>query len=144
MKPVFLCVLIATAALAACKSNNDSPTAPSANVPYSQTDLSVGTGGEATLGRNITAHYTGWLYETNAANNKGRQFTTTAGRTPDTFLLASGSLIGGWVRGIPGMRVGGMRRLVVPPDLGYGAAGRPPEIPGNATLIFEVELVAVQ
>jgi FKBP-type peptidyl-prolyl cis-trans isomerase FkpA len=144
MKPAFLCFLMATAALSACKGNNDTPTAPSANVPYSQTDLSVGTGAEAMLGRNITAHYTGWLYDASAANNKGRQFTTTAGTPPQTFTLASGSLIGGWVQGIPGMRVGGIRRLVIPPNLAYGSAGRPPDIPGNATLIFEVELVAVQ
>lgn len=122
----------------ACKNNT---TAPSANVAYSQTDLRVGTGTEATSGKTVTVSYTGWLYNATAANNKGTQFDTS---TNYSFLLGAGRVILGWDRGVVGMRVGGQRRLVLPPDLAYGAQGAPPTIPGNSTLIFDIELLNVQ
>lgn len=118
---------------------NDSPTAPSANVAFSTTDLRVGTGAEATTGRTVTVRYTGWLYSATAADNKGTQFDS--GTLP--FVVGSG-VIQGFSMGVNGMRVGGLRRVVIPPNLGYGATGRPPAIPGNATLLFEIELVSVQ
>jgi len=128
----------------ACGSSSPaSPSVPTVNVPFSQTDLVVGTGAEATLGRSITVHYTLWLYDSARAENKGTQVETTVGRTPATLTLASGSLIQGWVQGVPGMKVGGRRRLVVPPALGYGAVQNQ-SIPPNSTLVFDIELVAVQ
>lgn len=126
--------------------SKDTPTSPTANVPFSAVDVRVGTGTEATNGRTVAVNYTGWLYSANAADNKGTQFDSslTPGRTPFAFVLGTGNVIQGWHRGILGMRVGGSRRLTIPPDLAYGAQGSPPVIPGNATLVFDVELVAVQ
>ena len=128
--------------LVACGSS--SPTAPTPlNVPYSQTDLIVGTGAEAVNGKTLSVNYTGWLYSTTAADHKGQQFDTSTGRGPYTFVLGSGAVIKGWDQGLVGMKVGGRRELVLPPDLAYGANGYQ-QIPGNATLIFDVDLVSVQ
>ncbi len=138
---VWVLLLLATAC-----GGSSSPTAPSANVPFSQTDLRVGTGVDAANGRIITVNYTGWLYDPAAPGNKGTQFDSslTPGRTPFVFVLGSGSVITGWDRGVVGMRVGGQRRLILPPDLAYGSRGSGTVIPGNATLLFEIELLAVQ
>ncbi len=141
----FAVVLLLAAGASAC--GKDSPTAPStgqsAGVPFTSTDLRVGTGAEATNGRRVTVNYTGWLYAAGAADNKGTQFDTSAGRGPFSFLLGGGGVIAGWERGVVGMRVGGQRRLIIPPELGYGTAGSGP-IPGNATLVFDIELLSVQ
>lgn len=138
-----LSVLVLTALAAACGS--DSPTAPGAvlDIPYSQTDLTVGTGTQAVSGRRLSVHYTGWLYDPAKAGFKGQQFDTSASRGPFAFVLGAGQVIRGWDQGFTGMRVGGTRRLVIPPSLGYGPAGSG-SIPGNATLIFDVELLDVQ
>lgn len=140
-------VLIACAALVAAAACGDSstPTAPSANVPYSSTDLRVGDGTTAITGSRIQVNYTGWLYSASASDHKGNQFDTTTGKEPYAFYLGVGGVIKGWDLGIPGMKVGGLRRLVIPPDLAYGAqtAGNG-AIPGNSTLIFEIELLNVQ
>ena len=141
--------LLASATASACGGGGGgaSPTAPTplVNVPYSMTDLTVGTGSEAVNGMRLTVNYSGWLFNTAASDNKGTLFDTTfqAGRSPFQFILGSRQVIAGWERGVPGMRVGGLRRLVLPPELGYGAAGSGP-IPGNATLIFEIGLVDAQ
>lgn len=133
------CALLAALVAGCGNDGGGTPTAPSANVAFSTTDLRVGTGAEATTGRNVTVRYTGWLYSTTAADNKGTQFDS--GTLP--FVVGSG-VIQGFSMGVNGMRVGGLRRVVIPPNLGYGPAGRPPAIPGNATLLFEIELVSVQ
>jgi FKBP-type peptidyl-prolyl cis-trans isomerase FkpA len=143
MRYLISAVLLAGLAVSGCKSD-DSPTGPTdpsvgLSVPFSATDITVGTGAEATVGRNVTMQYTGWLYHPNAAQNKGTQIDSNV----ITFVLGTGNVIQGWHQGIPGMRVGGSRRLEIPPALAYGAAGRGP-VPGNATLLFEVTLVAVQ
>jgi FKBP-type peptidyl-prolyl cis-trans isomerase FkpA len=132
--------------LVACGGgSSSSPTAPSANVPYSQTDLVVGSGAEATNGKRLTVNYTGWLYDSSAPENKGSQFDSSLapGRAPFVFTLGAGSVIRGWEQGVVGMRVGGRRRLVLPPDLAYGSSGSGP-VPPNATLIFDIELLVVQ
>jgi len=126
----------------------DSSTGPSSTPPrgeFAQTDLIVGTGATATTGRVLTVNYTGWLYDPAQPEQKGSQFDSslTPGRTPHQFRLGAGEVIRGWDDGVPGMRVGGRRRLVIPPELGYGTAGRNP-IPPNASLVFDVELLAVQ
>lgn len=133
---------------AAC-SGSDSPTSPS-NLPptgtaaFSQTDLTVGTGATAAAGQAISVNYTGWLYSDTAAENKGSQFDSSAGRGVFRFTLGAGSVIRGWDQGIPGMRVGGRRRLVIPPELAYGSSTPDPQrIPPNATLLFEVDLVSI-
>ena len=117
------------------------PTSPSVglDVPFSIEDLRVGTGQEAMNGDELSVDYTGWLYDPNAPENKGTQFDS--GNFP--FTLGAGQVIQGWDQGLLGMRVGGLRRIVIPPDLGYGDSGVPPTIPGDATLLFEVELVSI-
>jgi FKBP-type peptidyl-prolyl cis-trans isomerase FkpA len=136
-----LAIVSAATLAAAC---NQSPTAPSNFAPFSQTDLRVGTGGDAVNGRVVTLHYTGWFYSETATDKKGLQFETSAGSDPyPPFTLGAGLVIAGWDLGIPGMRVGGVRRLIIPPSLAYGGARLGP-IPPNATLVFEVELLDAQ
>jgi FKBP-type peptidyl-prolyl cis-trans isomerase len=134
----------AMGAAAAC--GDDSPNSPTpARAEYSQTDLVVGTGTEATNGRTLSVHYTLWLYDPAGANGKGRQIQSSrSGGAPYSFVLGARQVIDGWDRGVPGMRVGGQRRLVLPPELAYGTAGSPPDIAPNSTLVFEVELLNVQ
>lgn len=136
--------LVALSLLAvACGSN--SPTAPSQpSAAYSQTDLRAGTGADALVNRTITVNYTGWLFDPGQPEQKGRQFDTSVGRGPFSFVLGTGRVIRGWDQGVVGMKVGGLRRLVLPPDLGYGSAGSPPAIPPNASLVFDIELLTVQ
>jgi FKBP-type peptidyl-prolyl cis-trans isomerase len=126
------------------------PAAPQAPPPSEQallvTDLVKGVGDEALPGMIVIVHYTGWLYDPVAKDHHGRQFDSSRERKqPFSFPLGGGRVIQGWEQGIPGMRVGGTRRLVIPPELAYGAkgAGRG-VIPPNATLLFEVELLAVE
>jgi len=121
------------------------PTAPAPPAAFSQVDLAPGTGAQAVKGANVTMKYTGWVYDASKPENKGTKFDSTDEHDPITFSLGSGAVIPGWDRGIEGMRVGGKRRLIIPPDLGYGAEGMPgsPILP-NAGLIFDVELTAVK
>ena len=119
-----------------------SPSQPSSQprAEFTQTDLRVGTGTAASTGRFLAVNYTGWLYDPTRPDQKGTQFDSGQ----FSFTLGSGSVIRGWDLGVVGMRVGGLRRLTIPPDLAYGSAGRPPTIPGNASLVFDVELLSVQ
>jgi FKBP-type peptidyl-prolyl cis-trans isomerase FkpA len=137
--------LVLFGAIAVGCGGDDTPASPSsAGAPFSQTDLRAGNGAEAVAGRTVTVNYTGWLYAPTQPEQKGQQFDTSIGRAPFVFVVGAGRVIQGWDRGVPGMRVGGLRRLVIPPDLAYGAQGSPPNIPPNATLVFDVELLAVQ
>jgi FKBP-type peptidyl-prolyl cis-trans isomerase FkpA len=88
-------------------------------------------------------NYSGWLYSATAAENKGTLFDSSLRRAPYAFTLGNREVIRGWDQGIVGMKVGGVRRLVIPPDLAYGSTGQGP-IPPNATLVFDVELLNVQ
>jgi len=100
-------------------------------------DLVVGTGAEAAAGKTVSVHYTGWL-------TNGTKFDSSVDRgQPYQFALGTGAVIRGWDEGIAGMKVGGKRKLTIPPDLAYGASGRPPVIPASSTLVFDVELVGV-
>jgi FKBP-type peptidyl-prolyl cis-trans isomerase FkpA len=127
-------------ALAGC---DPSPTSPAGSAPFSQTDLRVGTGEEATTGRTLTVEYTGWFFDALREDFKGLQFDSSLGRQPFVFTLGAGQVIDGWEQGLVGMREGGLRRLVVPPSLAYGES-RNGSIPPNATLVFEVELITVE
>ena len=141
MKPAVLIVALAALAGSACGSSNNSPTSPSSppvNVPFSTVDLRVGTGTEATAGRSANVRYTGWLYSASAPDNKGSQFDSGS----FTFTIGTG-VIPGFSQGVVGMRVGGLRRVVIPPSLGYGSQPNGP-IPANSTLIFEIELLSIQ
>ena len=102
-------------------------------------DLVVGTGAEAAPGRNVTVHYTGWLYD---GGEQGDKFDSSKDRDePFIFPLGAGMVIKGWDEGVQGMKVGGRRILVIPSTLGYGARGAGGVIPPHATLMFEVELL---
>jgi FKBP-type peptidyl-prolyl cis-trans isomerase len=105
------------------------------------TDDKVGKGAEAMAGQLVTVHYTGWLYYDGM---KAKQFDSSRGREPFRFLLGNGDVILGWDEGVAGMKVGGKRTLIVPPQAGYGDAGGGDVIPPGATLLFEVELLGVQ
>ena len=120
----------------------ESPTSPSNNARFSQTDLRVGIGANAVTGSTLTVHYTGWMYSESATDHKGVQFDSSAGREPFEFVLGGGGVIQGWDLGLQGMKVGGLRRLIIPPTLAYGDF-RNASIPPNATLVFDVELLAV-
>lgn len=125
---------------AACGSANSTAPSTSTGV-YTQTDLAVGTGATAVNGSTATLNYAGWLYDTGKPNGKGTQFQTGT----FSFVLGSGGVIKGFDQGTLGMKVGGQRRLIIPPELAYGS--NPPAgsgIPVNATLVFEITLTAVQ
>ncbi|PYR62088.1 MAG: peptidylprolyl isomerase [Acidobacteria bacterium] len=117
-----------------------SSTSPTSGAPYSQTDLVVGTGTQAAAGNRVTVAYTGWLYDSSKPDGKGTQFDSNN----YTFTLGIGTVIKGWDQGVVGMRVGGQRRLIIPPDLAYGSAGSSGVIPPNATLVFDITLISVQ
>jgi FKBP-type peptidyl-prolyl cis-trans isomerase len=106
------------------------------------TDTKTGDGAAATPGTKVSVHYTGWLYN-NAA--KGTKFDSSVDRgQPFQFTLGAHQVIAGWDEGVAGMKVGGKRTLIIPPELGYGARGAGGVIPPNATLMFDVELLGVQ
>lgn len=101
-------------------------------------DLAVGDGDLANAGHQVTVHYTGWL-------TNGQKFDSSLDRrSPFSFQLGQGRVIQGWDQGVQGMRIGGRRKLTIPPHLGYGVRGAGSVIPPNATLVFEVELLGVQ
>jgi FKBP-type peptidyl-prolyl cis-trans isomerase len=108
-------------------------------------DVAVGSGAEATAGRQVTVHYTGWLYDAKAADHRGARFDSSRDRNePFSFALGARQVISGWDTGVAGMKVGGRRTLIIPPQLGYGARGAGGVIPPNATLVFDVELLGVK
>ena len=107
-------------------------------------DTTLGTGEEASAGQKVRVHYTGWLYDPMANNNRGSKFDSSKDRgQPFAFGLGGGQVIRGWDEGVQGMKVGGTRVLTIPAELGYGARGAGGVIPPNATLVFEVELLGV-
>ena len=121
----------------------DSPSSPSDYAPYSQIDLVFGEGASAETGKVLTVNYTGWFYDSTAADKKGVQFTSSALSGPAVFTAGANSVIEGWEKGVLGMKEGGSRRLIIPPSLAYGP-NRYSAIPPNATLVFDLELVKVE
>jgi FKBP-type peptidyl-prolyl cis-trans isomerase len=106
--------------------------------------LNEGSGETAEPGQTAVVHYTGWLYDAEAPDNRGRKFDSSVDRGQHfEFPLGAGAVIAGWDRGVAGMRVGEVRELTIAPELAYGEQGRPPVIPASSTLIFEVELADV-
>ena len=144
MRLVLAAALVAVT-VSACGGGTKTPTAPTDTVPFSTTNLRVGMGDEAATGRTIAVEYTGWLYSASAADNKGMQFdrSLNPGRDPLVLIAGGSDTIPGFSQGVLGMRVGGLRRVVIPPSLGYGAQANG-QIPGNSTLVFEIELLAVR
>ena len=139
---IAISILAAVAfALVACSDdgdtgdNGDRPTVETPSVQI--TDTVVGTGDPVQAGDTVTVHYTGTLAD-------GTEFDSSVGGNPFTATLVEGALIAGWVEGIPGMQVGGKRRLIIPSELGYGEAGFGDLIPPGAELTFEIELLSIQ
>ena len=129
----------------------ESTTAPATPTPsgsetmdLQKTELAPGTGAEIKTGQTALVHYTGWLYDAAAPDNKGKQFDSSVGGEPFEFPLGAGRVIAGWDQGVVGMKVGGKRRLVIPPVMGYGERGAGGVIPPNATLVFDIILNGVQ
>ncbi len=141
-----LTTLLAAVALGETPSNPESPPAPLPEVAVLVTDVVLGVGDEALPGMVVIVHYTGWLHDPAAPDQRGRKFDSSRDRgQPLSFPLGAGRVIRGWEQGLPGMKIGGTRRLVVPPSLAYGARGAGNGvIPPHATLVFDVELLAVE
>jgi FKBP-type peptidyl-prolyl cis-trans isomerase FkpA len=107
-------------------------------------DVVQGGGAEARPGR-VVVHYTGWLHDPQAVDGHGKKFDSSRDRqSPFEFVLGAGQVIRGWDEGVAGMKVGGKRTLIIPPEMGYGSRGAGGVIPPNATLVFDVELIAVK
>jgi FKBP-type peptidyl-prolyl cis-trans isomerase FkpA len=139
-RPVLLCML---ALLAACGTKPPA-TPPAATTALEIVELQAGSGSAIAPGQTAVVNYTGWLYEASAVDKKGQQFDSSVGSgAPFRFKLGGGEVIKGWDQGVQGMKVGGRRRLTIPPDLAYGDGGAGP-IPPGATLVFDVELLAAQ
>jgi len=153
MKRIILSVLF-TFALSAC--NHDAPPTPHSTVPeraqpetamteMQTTELAPGAGEAIVKGQSAVVHYTGWLYDPEAPDHKGTKFDSSRDRgQPFTFSVGAGRVIKGWDVGVDGMKVGGRRLLVIPASMGYGERGAGGIIPPNATLLFDVELLAIK
>src|SRR3954471_3770826 len=140
MKRAFLLIMMLAAA--GCGSANSTGPTTSVGV-FTTTDLTVGTGATAATGSLVSTTYAGWLYDTGKPNGKGTQFDPGPG--PLTFTIGAGTLIRGFEQGVIGMKVGGTRRVIIPPELAYGS--NPPAgsaIPSNATLVFDIGLISAQ
>ncbi len=141
-------LLLALLPLAACSAAEEPTPADkkeSTAVSVAITDLKEGSGAAVGAGQGAVVHYTGWLYDAAAPENKGKKFDSSRDHgQPFTFHIGAGEVIAGWDQGVAGMKVGGQRRLVIPPELGYGARGAGGVIPPGATLVFDVELVGIQ
>jgi len=130
-------------ALAGCDRARAPAPSAAALAALQKVDTVAGTGKEAVAGSDVKVNYTGWLYEPSAPQQHGAQFDSSIGRSPFSFALGAGQVIPGWDEGVKGMKVGGKRTLVIPPELGYGSGGAGP-IPPNATLVFDIELLEVR
>ncbi|MEP7187170.1 MAG: FKBP-type peptidyl-prolyl cis-trans isomerase [Rhodanobacter sp.] len=137
----WLLPLIALIALAACTATPPAQATGSVD-KLTVIDSKVGSGIEAKAGMDVTVHYTGWLYDDSAKDKHGAKFDSSRDHgQPFTFPLGAGRVIEGWDQGVAGMKVGGKRTLLIPASLGYGARGAGGDIPPNASLVFDVELL---
>jgi FKBP-type peptidyl-prolyl cis-trans isomerase len=139
-----ICIVSLFFGLCACSAKKETASVSSVTTLQS-VDLKPGDGAAVVPGQIAVVQYTGWLYETSAQDNKGRQFDSSrnTGRA-FKFPLGTGSVIKGWDQGVAGMKVGGSRRLIIPPDLAYGEAGAQGVIPPGATLVFDIDLVGIE
>lgn len=132
-----LCCL--AAGLVACTS----PTSPTVKAAFETIDLRVGTGAAAATGQTVMVNYAGYLYDDTKSDKKGAQFDASAAGQPFVFQLGKAQVIQGWDEGVPGMKVGGLRKLIIPSAMAYGRLGAGSSIPPNATLVFEIELLSI-
>lgn len=154
--PLFLCPSIlglSVLLLAACGDRQAAPPDPTASaVPAAAApnamkidELRPGAGAAISAGQKAVVQYTGWLYEASAPDTKGKEFDSSSqGGQPFSFVVGAGQVIKGWDEGVLGMSVGERRRLTIPADLGYGDVGAGGVIPPGATLVFDIELIAIQ
>jgi FKBP-type peptidyl-prolyl cis-trans isomerase FkpA len=142
-KPMRLILsLLALLMLSACADPGPPPGGSVATLQ--RIDGKVGSGAVATAGSDVTVHYTGWVYDEKARQQRGQKFDSSLDRgEPFTFPLGGGKVIRGWDEGVAGMKVGGTRTLLIPADYAYGRRGAGGVIPPNASLVFDVELLAV-
>lgn len=141
-----IAAFVAITSLTACGGASNAPPNVPAESPAaaSRIEVVVGTGALAVAGKTVKVHYTGWLYTTKVANNKGAQFDTSIGRpAPFEFKLGNNEVITGFDQGITGMNVGGKRTVIMPASQAYGTQGRP-GIPPNSGLVFDIELLEVK
>jgi FKBP-type peptidyl-prolyl cis-trans isomerase FkpA len=144
MRSIILLTVLVGVVTAAAACSSAAPSGGSGVTTLETTDVKLGTGAEATNGKTVTVHYTGWLYSANAADHHGSKFDSSRDRgQPFAFILGIGQVIAGWDQGVAGMKVGGQRILVIPPNLAYGNRGVS-GIPANSTLVFDVELLDVR
>ena len=151
MKALPLLAMCALSLLVAACGREESPKPVPAAEPavappaeLQRVDVVTGTGEGISLGQLAVVHYTGWLFDPSAPEQKGGKFDSSRDRgQPFKFAIGAGHVIRGWDEGVQGMQPGGQRRLVIPPDLAYGEPGKGP-IPPNATLVFDVELLAIE
>ena len=140
-------MLLALIITVSCQNTGDQQMSDEQDRPTTVTellveDIVVGDGAEATAGASAVVHYTGWLYAPENPDNRGNKFDSSVDRgQPFSFPVGQGRVIRGWDEGVAGMKVGGKRVLIIPPDMGYGARGAGDAIPPNSTLLFEVELL---
>jgi len=127
--------------LSHAQERNDSIIIPKA---VQKIDARIGTGNEVQSGDRVSVHYSGWLYDPLGDKEHGALFDSSKGREPLEFVVGTGKVIKGWDQGVLGMKVGGKRTLIIPPELAYGSRGAGNAIPPNATLIFDIELLQVK
>ncbi|HEY5810601.1 MAG TPA: FKBP-type peptidyl-prolyl cis-trans isomerase [Povalibacter sp.] len=149
MLRVMLIAAVATIAVGCKPQTAPAPAANPAQVPAIQDlvvkDVAIGGGEPIASGQTAVVHYTGWLYESSAADHKGAKFDSSRDKgQPFRFPVGAGRVIQGWDQGVAGMTVGGRRELIVPARLGYGETGAGGVIPPGATLLFDVELLAIE
>ncbi len=146
MRKLFVCAAMAILS-AGCNSDNANPNDPSqVNIEFTTTDLVVGSGAQATNGNTASVNYTLWLYNQAGVESKGNRIesSTDPGRTPFMLTLGVSNVIPGFTQGVLGMRVGGKRRVYMPPSLAYGSSGsQTGTIPPNASLVFEIDLLTL-
>ena len=140
--PLALLLSISICSTTACSKQALPPMEKSKVTELIKTDIKLGEGEVAVAGHHVSVHYTGWLYDESAPEHKGKKFDSSRDRNePFEFPLGAGHVIKGWDVGVEGMKVGGQRTLIIPPEMGYGQRGAGGVIPPNATLIFDVELL---
>ena len=141
------CAAVVSQLIACNKPAAPPPPPPSAAhaVALQSRDLKPGDGPAISAGQTAVVNYTGWLFETAAPDNKGKKFDSSLDSgSPFSFTLGARQVIAGWDQGVAGMKVGGQRRLIIPADLAYGDTGAGGDIPPGATLVFDVELMAIK
>ncbi len=151
MRRALALLLLSSLVTAACggapasPAGSATPAAAADVTALAKDDRTAGTGAEARPGMMVSVHYTGWLYDPSAADKRGKKFDSSKDRgEPFEFQLGKGDVIAGWDEGVAGMKIGGTRVLTIPSNMGYGARGAGADIPPNAALVFEVELLGVK